>query len=189
MRSLLSIERTHRKPSGADSAGRRRELGASQPGEEAGAGSFPPESQFDSRRLGHRSESAAGRGACAVSDAGAGTPAALSTDCAANSALGAEQRKQQLMKTAVLALIAFYQSSLSPSIPSSCRFYPTCSGYAYQAVSTWGVRHGLRLALRRLLRCRPFGGYGCDPVPAREEASEVGPGQRKNVESLALARN
>jgi putative membrane protein insertion efficiency factor len=74
------------------------------------------------------------------------------------------------MKTAVLALIGFYRSSLSPAIPSSCRFYPTCSGYAYEAVSEWGVQHGLWLAVRRILRCRPFGGYGLDPVPGRQEA-------------------
>jgi len=76
------------------------------------------------------------------------------------------------MKATILSIIRFYQSSLSPAIPSSCRFYPTCSAYAYECISTWGVKNGLRLALRRVLRCRPFGGYGCDPVPARLEPSE-----------------
>lgn len=71
------------------------------------------------------------------------------------------------MKIAVLALIGFYRSSLSPVIPSSCRFYPTCSAYAYEAVSRWGVRHGLWLAVLRILRCRPFGGFGLDAVPSK----------------------
>lgn len=75
------------------------------------------------------------------------------------------------MRTAVLGLIAFYRSALSPAIPSSCRFYPTCSGYAYEAVSNWGVKRGLWMALRRILRCRPFGGHGLDPVPAREDTA------------------
>ena len=76
------------------------------------------------------------------------------------------------MKTAILGIIRFYQSSLSPAIPSSCRFYPSCSAYAYESVSTWGVKDGLWLTLRRVLRCRPFGGYGCDPVPAKPEPLE-----------------
>ncbi|HXJ95796.1 MAG TPA: membrane protein insertion efficiency factor YidD [Terriglobia bacterium] len=72
------------------------------------------------------------------------------------------------MKTAVLALLGFYKSALSPAIPSSCRFYPTCSAYAYEAVSQWGVRRGMWLALRRVARCRPFGGFGYDPVPSAD---------------------
>lgn len=68
----------------------------------------------------------------------------------------------------MLALIGFYRAVISPALPSSCRFHPTCSVYAYEAVSTWGVRRGLRLALRRFGRCRPFGGQGYDPVPERQ---------------------
>lgn len=186
MRSLLSIERTQREPSRPDSARRRRERGASQSGEETGPGSLPPQSQLDSRWLGRRGESTAGRSARALSGAGEGTPEALPTECAAVSAPGSQQRKQQLMKTSVLALIAFYQSVLSPAIPSSCRFYPTCSGYAYQAVSTWGVRRGLWLALRRILRCRPLGGYGYDPVPERKD---VLGSTAKEIESWVPARS
>ncbi|HEY6291183.1 MAG TPA: membrane protein insertion efficiency factor YidD [Terriglobia bacterium] len=69
------------------------------------------------------------------------------------------------MKALVLALIAFYRTTVSAAIPSSCRFYPTCSAYTYEAVSRWGVRRGARMALRRILRCRPLGSYGYDPVP------------------------
>jgi len=64
-----------------------------------------------------------------------------------------------------LALIRFYQACLSPVLPSSCRFYPTCSTFAYEAVGKWGSWRGIELTARRLLRCRPWGGHGYDPVP------------------------
>ncbi|MGH9453854.1 MAG: membrane protein insertion efficiency factor YidD [Terriglobia bacterium] len=61
--------------------------------------------------------------------------------------------------------IRLYKVFISPLLFSSCRYYPTCSEYAYQAIEKWGVRKGARLALRRLWRCRPFGGGGIDLVP------------------------
>jgi putative membrane protein insertion efficiency factor len=69
------------------------------------------------------------------------------------------------MKAAALTLIRFYQACLSPLLPSSCRYYPSCSAYAYAAVEKWGLWQGVGMACRRLLRCRPFGGHGYDPVP------------------------
>jgi hypothetical protein len=69
------------------------------------------------------------------------------------------------MKSAALALIRFYQVCLSPALPSSCRFYPSCSAYAYEAVEKWGIMQGARLTVERLLRCRPWGEQGYDPVP------------------------
>jgi hypothetical protein len=69
------------------------------------------------------------------------------------------------VKFLALGLIRFYQACRSLMMPSSCRFYPSCSAYAYEAVEKWGVGRGIRLALGRLLRCRPFGGHGFDPVP------------------------
>jgi len=69
------------------------------------------------------------------------------------------------MKTLALALIRFYQSCLSPVFPSFCRYFPSCSNYAYQAIEKWGMKKGLGMAARRLLRCRPGGSFGCDPVP------------------------
>ena len=69
------------------------------------------------------------------------------------------------MKSLALGLIRFYQASLSPVLPSSCRFYPSCSAFAYEAVEKWGLRQGVRMAFRRLLHCHPWGGHGYDPVP------------------------
>lgn len=72
------------------------------------------------------------------------------------------------MKFLVLSLIRFYQAILSPTLPSSCRFYPTCSAFAYEAVERWGVWKGGWMTVGRLLRCRPLGGHGYDPVPEKE---------------------
>jgi hypothetical protein len=69
------------------------------------------------------------------------------------------------MRSAALALIRFYQVCLSPTLPSSCRYHPSCSAYAYEAVEKWGLWRGAEMAFRRLLRCRPLGGHGYDPVP------------------------
>lgn len=65
----------------------------------------------------------------------------------------------------VVFLLALYKAFLSPLLPSSCKFYPSCSMYAKEAVERHGVARGLGLALRRLLRCRPFSRGGYDPVP------------------------
>jgi uncharacterized protein len=69
------------------------------------------------------------------------------------------------MKFPALLLIRFYQAALSPLLLPACRFYPTCSSYAYEAVEKYGIWRGGALAFRRLMRCRPFGGHGYDPVP------------------------
>jgi putative membrane protein insertion efficiency factor len=68
------------------------------------------------------------------------------------------------MKRAALALIRFYRRAISPSLPPSCRFQPTCSEYAYEAIDKYGILRGGRLAIWRILRCNPFGGSGYDPV-------------------------
>ena len=65
----------------------------------------------------------------------------------------------------MLALIAFYRTSISPLLPPTCRFTPTCSQYAQEAIRKYGPFKGGWLALRRILRCHPFGGSGYDPVP------------------------
>lgn len=68
------------------------------------------------------------------------------------------------MKKVVSILIRAYQLGLSPLLHPTCRFTPTCSEYARQAVERYGPAHGLTLAVRRILRCRPWGGHGFDPV-------------------------
>jgi len=67
-----------------------------------------------------------------------------------------------------LALLRVYQGYLSLLMPSACKFYPSCSHYAYHAIELHGARRGAWLALRRLLRCRPFSSGGYDPVPTSE---------------------
>lgn len=70
------------------------------------------------------------------------------------------------MKRILLAMIRFYRKHISPAFPSVCRFSPTCSQYALEAIEKYGAWKGGWLAFRRLLRCQPFykGDY-FDPVP------------------------
>ena len=65
----------------------------------------------------------------------------------------------------MLTLIAFYRSFISPLTPPACRFTPPCSQYAQEAIRKYGPFRGGWLALKRILRCHPFGGSGYDPVP------------------------
>jgi len=67
-------------------------------------------------------------------------------------------------KKIVRGLIVFYQNFISPWLPSKCRFYPTCSQYTLEAVNKYGVKHGLLLGIKRVLRCHPFNPGGYDPV-------------------------
>ena len=70
------------------------------------------------------------------------------------------------MKTVFLWLIRFYQKHISPLSPPRCRYYPTCSAYAYQAIKRYGAIKGGWLALKRFLRCHPFSRHDpYDPVP------------------------
>jgi putative membrane protein insertion efficiency factor len=70
-----------------------------------------------------------------------------------------------MLKWAVLKLIRGYQKVISPVMPPVCRYEPTCSRYAYEAVERHGALRGSWLAVRRLVRCNPWGGRGYDPVP------------------------
>jgi putative membrane protein insertion efficiency factor len=65
----------------------------------------------------------------------------------------------------LMASIRVYRSAISPLTPPSCRYTPTCSAYALEAVERHGSLRGGWLALRRILRCHPWGGHGFDPVP------------------------
>ncbi len=70
------------------------------------------------------------------------------------------------MKKALLAMIRFYRRCISPLTPASCRFTPTCSAYALEAINKYGVIKGGWLSVKRLLRCHPFyKGDHYDPVP------------------------
>ena len=88
------------------------------------------------------------------------------------------QGHANLAARAAMAAIRFYRRFLSPLKPPSCRFTPTCSAYALEAVAEHGVRRGLALTLRRLSRCPPItwlgGSSGFDPVPHPHGSSSHG---------------
>ena len=66
----------------------------------------------------------------------------------------------------ILVLIRFYQKIISPALPgNTCRFYPTCSHYGFQAVQKYGAVKGAFMAIYRIIRCNPFNPGGYDPVP------------------------
>ncbi|HAC62267.1 MAG TPA: membrane protein insertion efficiency factor YidD [Cyanothece sp. UBA12306] len=69
------------------------------------------------------------------------------------------------MKTGLIWLIKGYRNFISPLFPPSCRFQPTCSKYALEAVERFGFFQGSWLAIKRILRCHPFHDGGYDPVP------------------------
>ncbi len=68
-------------------------------------------------------------------------------------------------------LIRFYRAAISPWTPAACRYTPTCSAYALEAVERYGAARGLWLAIRRIGRCHPWGGSGFDPVPRASDAA------------------
>ena len=76
------------------------------------------------------------------------------------------------MRLTALALlpIRLYRWFLSPFLGRHCRFHPTCSAYALEAIETHGIARGYLLALRRVSRCHPLGGSGYDPVPEARRA-------------------
>lgn len=70
------------------------------------------------------------------------------------------------MKTILLFFIRLYRRIISPLLgPSKCRFYPTCSAYAYEAITKYGALKGGFLTVKRILKCHPFNPGGYDPVP------------------------
>ena len=71
----------------------------------------------------------------------------------------------KIPKKTMLLMIRFYKREISPMLPPSCRFTPTCSEYAMQAIEKYGALKGGWLALKRILRCNPFHKGGYDPVP------------------------
>jgi putative membrane protein insertion efficiency factor len=79
----------------------------------------------------------------------------------------------------LIALVRFYQKGISPFTMPSCRYVPTCSAYAVEALEVHGALRGGWLAVRRILSCHPWGGHGYDPVPPpSERKSAVGGASR-----------
>ena len=86
---------------------------------------------------------------------------------------GGRRRKKSLVReyaealvlALLLALVKFYRAAISPYRPPCCRYYPTCSQYALEAIEKYGALKGGWLAFRRILRCNPFHKGGYDPVP------------------------
>jgi putative membrane protein insertion efficiency factor len=74
-----------------------------------------------------------------------------------------------MLKRLFILPIRFYQKLISPMIGPNCRYQPTCSHYAVDAISEWGVLKGSWLAMKRISRCHPWGGSGFDPVPSKTE--------------------
>jgi len=77
----------------------------------------------------------------------------------------AERGRGALMRHVLIFLVRVYQVGLSPLLPSSCRYYPTCSAYAIEALRRHGALQGGWFAVRRIARCHPFRPGGFDPVP------------------------
>ena len=69
------------------------------------------------------------------------------------------------MKKILILLIKFYRGAISPLFPPACRYTPTCSAYALEALNKYGALKGGWLAIKRICRCHPWGGSGYDPVP------------------------
>ena len=72
---------------------------------------------------------------------------------------------KEIARRVAIAPIRFYQGAISPMLPPSCRYTPTCSQYAVEAIEKYGPLKGGALAIKRICRCHPWGGSGYDPVP------------------------
>lgn len=164
MHALLPAQRATIFTSGNHHANATGERCPAQSLAAAGAGSIPTKSSKHPGWLGHRGQSSRGCGEGNLHHAPTGTAAVIS----ATGPLTAGE----LVKFLVLGAIRFYQACLSPVLPSTCRFYPSCSAYAFEAIEKWGILGGGRLALGRILRCRPWGKYGYDAVPERAIRAE-----------------
>ena len=88
------------------------------------------------------------------------------------------------MVQAVLGLLKLYRYALSPILGANCRYYPTCSNYASEAVEKHGIISGLWLSLKRILRCHPFNEGGYDPVPEVSEKHSL-----KLIQKIKIKEN
>ena len=74
-----------------------------------------------------------------------------------------------ILRSFIFGLIKMYRWLISPILPCSCRYLPTCSEYALEAVRRYGVLGGTWIAIKRILKCHPWGGMGHDPVPSNQK--------------------
>jgi putative membrane protein insertion efficiency factor len=81
----------------------------------------------------------------------------------------------------VLLPIYFYRAAISPLTPPSCRYTPTCSEYAIQAIKKHGIFRGIYLGTKRILSCNPWGGSGYDPVPEKFSFRKQKPKEEENI--------
>ncbi|MBC9813843.1 membrane protein insertion efficiency factor YidD [Crocinitomicaceae bacterium CZZ-1] len=75
---------------------------------------------------------------------------------------------KKVLSFPLILLVKIYQWVISPILPRSCRYTPTCSSYMIEAIQVWGPLKGTWLGVRRISRCHPWGGCGHDPVPKKE---------------------
>ncbi len=73
----------------------------------------------------------------------------------------------QIIQFPFILTIRIYQLFISPIFPSKCRYQPTCSHYAIEAIKEWGIFKGIYLGTKRISRCHPWGSFGHDPVPKK----------------------
>jgi hypothetical protein len=71
----------------------------------------------------------------------------------------------RILSNIIILIIKFYQLSISPLFPATCRYTPTCSQYSIEALKKYGIFKGLYLSIKRISSCHPWGGSGYDPVP------------------------
>ncbi len=96
-----------------------------------------------------------------------------------------------MIKKPLMLLIYIYKTFVSPALPRVCRFYPSCSEYAYRAIGEYGAPRGVLLAIKRIFRCHPFNPGGYDPIPGSAghampvpAAPRVLPATQKNTDKV-----
>jgi putative membrane protein insertion efficiency factor len=94
-----------------------------------------------------------------------------------------DEARPGVVARALLAVIRFYRIAIGPALPPACRYTPSCSAYALEAIQVHGAGRGSWLAFRRLLRCHPFHAGGHDPVPL-----PVGPAESRSLATSRSAR-
>ncbi|MFN5148514.1 MAG: membrane protein insertion efficiency factor YidD [Flavobacteriia bacterium] len=79
---------------------------------------------------------------------------------------------RKILSFPLIVLVKGYQYLISPILPASCRYTPTCSNYMLEAINIWGPFKGTWLGIRRISSCHPWGGHGHDPVPDKNKSKK-----------------